>query len=560
VTVLDRVFGPPGTGKTTWLSRQCWNATGRYGADRVVVASLTRAAAHEVAGRDTGLPRDAVGTLHAHAFRALDRPPLAETPEGLKEWNAAARAGDQLSGGAARDPEWAAPEDLAAGGQAGTEADRLLADCGVLRARMTPLERWPGGGEQGRLAAFHRRWCDWKRAAGRVDFADLIETCLRDRVGLPQEPDVIFLDEAQDMSALEMALALQWGADADRLVTVGDPLQNLYEWRGSDPSAFTDPPAATERTLSQSHRVPGAVRDYAVAWAAPIGGPSIAYEPTSEAGDVRELAAATYRDPRPLADALRRDAADGQSAMALASCAYMLAPLVSALRDAGTPFHNPYRPASGAWNPLAGMQRLAALLALDPDCWGADAHVWTWREVWRWAEPLKAQGVFTRGGKGGLEGLAKQRAQFDGSDLGDRQCDPAALRSYLDPGAALAIGQGDLAWYEAHLLESWRKRMEFPLRVARREGLEALRETPRVIVGTVHSVKGGEADSVYVMPDLSQAAYHGPPGQAAARGWASGGEARHPTVRQFYVAFTRARHRLTLCGAATGMEVSWPRP
>ena len=33
--------------------------------------------------------RHRTATLHAHAYRALDKPPLAETPEGLKEWNAA---------------------------------------------------------------------------------------------------------------------------------------------------------------------------------------------------------------------------------------------------------------------------------------------------------------------------------------------------------------------------------------------------------------------------------------------------------------------------------------
>jgi hypothetical protein len=35
------------------------------------------------------IPDENVGTLHAHCYRALDRPKLAETPEGIRAWNEA---------------------------------------------------------------------------------------------------------------------------------------------------------------------------------------------------------------------------------------------------------------------------------------------------------------------------------------------------------------------------------------------------------------------------------------------------------------------------------------
>ena len=38
--------------------------------------------------------------------------------------------------------------------------------------------------------------------------------------------------------------------------------------------------------------------------------------------------------------------------MFLASCSYMLYPLVAILRKNGIPFHNPYRKTNGFWNPL----------------------------------------------------------------------------------------------------------------------------------------------------------------------------------------------------------------
>ena len=63
------VIGPPGTGKTTFLARQvervldrCAWITGQ--GSPVIVSSLTKTAAAEVAGRDTGLPDKAVATLH----------------------------------------------------------------------------------------------------------------------------------------------------------------------------------------------------------------------------------------------------------------------------------------------------------------------------------------------------------------------------------------------------------------------------------------------------------------------------------------------------------------
>jgi len=43
----------------------------------------------------------------------------------------------------------------------------------------------------------------------------------------------------------------------------------------------------------------------------------------------------------------------GQKVMFLASCSYMLQPMIQVLRKNGIPFHNPYRKANGFWNPSA---------------------------------------------------------------------------------------------------------------------------------------------------------------------------------------------------------------
>jgi len=66
---------------------------------------------------------------------------------------------------------------------------------------------------------------------------------------------------------------------------------------------------------------------------------------------------------------------------------------------------------------------------------------------------------------------------------------------------------------------------------------------PRVTIGTIHSVKGGEADHVYVFPDMSPAGMDN--------------SSTDSIVRMFYVAMTRAKKTLHLCRPSGGLCVYW---
>ena len=72
-----RIFGPPGTGKTTRLAtKSIPRAVEEFGPDRVVVASFTKGAAREIASRDIEVREDHVGTIHALCYRALGNPTI----------------------------------------------------------------------------------------------------------------------------------------------------------------------------------------------------------------------------------------------------------------------------------------------------------------------------------------------------------------------------------------------------------------------------------------------------------------------------------------------------
>lgn len=95
-----------------------------------------------------------------------------------------------------------------------------------------------------------------------------------------------------------------------------------------------------------------------------------------------------------------------------------------------------------------------------------------------------------------------------------------------------------IEWFEEHVMPSKAKFMQYPFNIAKKQGAAALLKDPTICVGTIHSVKGGQADSVYLLPDISR---------SGAREWMSQGDGRDGIVRTFYVGMTRAKQKLTFC-------------
>jgi DNA helicase II / ATP-dependent DNA helicase PcrA len=514
-----RLFGPPGTGKTTQLARWIQQTVERHGPDSLIVASFTRAAARELAGRHLPLDRERLGTLHHHARRALGNPEIVGR-EHLREWNAA-------------HPDWAlsdgwAAEELSDYADSQAYGNRGLARWNVQRAREPGVQP----ADAGRDRVFAQRWTAWKRERGLMDFTDLIEQALERAPAAPGEPLVGFFDEVQDFTALELALVRHWAARMQYVVLAGDDDQCIYQFKGSTPEAFLDPPvdADHKRVLEQSYRLPRAVHAYAEQWIGRLRRrePKV-YQPRDAEGQVRRI----YRrlDQADVLFPMIGEALETHDrVMVLVSCGYMFRVyednLLAALRGAGVPFHNPYCTQQRAWNPLRDdnrtVQRLLAYLR-DP---------WTGQDLARWAKLVKAEGVFHHGAKGDAEDL-------DETTPLERE----ALGEWLTDAALAGSAERSTRWLLEHATADAQKKLAYPLAVLRRGGVAALTAPPKLILGTIHSVKGGEADCVLLFPDLSPNAY-------LEGDWDA-------QIRQWYVGMTRAREALWL-GDGVWRQVALP--
>jgi hypothetical protein len=238
--------------------------------------------------------------------------------------------------------------------------------------------------------------------------------------------------------------------------------------------------------------------------------------------------------------------AQGKSIMFLASCSYMLNPILAVLRKNLIPFHNPYRKSNGFWSPLrissrrSAANRIVTLLAGHPR-FGQGHHNWNCAELALWLEWLRRDGVLHPGFKAALAALPEGEVTPAGLQT---VLEPASLAGLLGPfgGSPLDL----LTWWRDRLAPDFRKRVRFPADIAAVRGPKALRASPQIVVGTIHSVKGGQADVVYLFPDLSK---------AGNTQYQHHGSERDSVLRLFYVGATRARETLYICSGESAKTV-----
>lgn len=522
-----RIYGPPGCGKTTWLQTQVKQALGA-GMDptEISVLSFSRAAFREFSARlGDAVPEENLGTLHSMAYRAIGRPPIALSKEVVGTWNQQAPMHWHISPRVRSRTSVVDPLDPY--GEA-TEGDALYDRVVLLRNRLVPLERWP---EEELL--FWSEWQQFMHEQDVVDFPGMIERAAH-TISAPTNPQLLLVDEAQDLSPLQMRLVERWSHAAQQFAIIGDDDQAIYAFQGADGNAFLRMPVNGEIVLHQSYRIPARVQSLAEAISSRISfRVAKEYAPRSALGAVREIREGPESPHYALKDALEQ-VRQGRRVLFLAPARYMLDPLKTRLLELGLAYGNPYAPHRPEFNlfyhgegdNIPGWQRARGFVKKS----------WTGADVKLWVEYLRLEVFAARGQRERFETLAD-----------DEPFTPThPLWQAFTPTAAEALLARDVRWLRTNLLRKAPEGFRRALDVAERNPQVVLRGEAAVWVGTIHSVKGGEADVVYVWPGLTRLALQ---------------DEADVLHRMFYVSVTRARHEVVLLdsGASPG-SYPWPEP
>ena len=258
-----KVIGPPGTGKT----RRLLNEVQKYvkkgiPLNRIGYFAFTRKAAGEARDRylkvETHLSKKDIKhfqTLHSLAFNNL----------GLKEENVmqelnykriGEECGIQIS--------YASYETNSWNGIFSSNSEYLNL-INLARVRQTsPLEELDrnehlGKIERFKLDAIAKEIDDYKKTNGLIDFTDMLDKFLI-KGNVNNKFDVIFVDEAQDLSLIQWKMIEKIEKDNQCDVWVaGDDDQAIFGWAGADVDSFINW-KAEEIPLQQSERVPSEIQ------------------------------------------------------------------------------------------------------------------------------------------------------------------------------------------------------------------------------------------------------------------------------------------------------------
>jgi len=581
-----RVFGPPGTGKTTYLTKQIQRAFNEVGMNKVLVASFSKSAVQELISRNLSVKERKLirkqknfGTLHSIAYSLLSKEiKVVETPEYIEIFN---KKNPELS--ISLNNVQSDVLDETPSYSPKTQGDKLFNEMMLNRAKMIPIDEWRPA-----VRDFYYLWKDFTIDMGGYDFTGLIEFALNSNQMPINNILVGYFDEAQDFTRLELALIRKWGENFD-YVLVGDDDQCIYSFKGAKPEDFINPPIDNkqQKILTTSYRVPQVINDYATKWIQQVKTRQYKkYFSVEKEGEIRKINL-SLKNTTQLIQLAESYTKEGKSVMFLTTCAYQLIPLINKLKKEGIPYWNPYRRNRLDWNPLTYEdhegkltfgERISHFLKvrtrgkyfnklkpedfakvseemfqgilldsvdifeMDEDESFVDAYLlqnkyWTLFELKAWMDLIKD--VFKRGIVKELKEIEEDLdKELYGNDLKEK------FKSKTDLIAAL---QGDVNFIKRHLKSQWKKSSQYIFKILEKHdnNTDVLLQKPRIIVSTIHASKGGEADVVIVFPDLS------PVGMKEFKS--------NPDIfyRLFYVAFTRAKHSLLLGRMSSPYFVRW---
>ena len=255
------ILGPPGTGKTSTLLGLMEDELEKgTEPERIGFFTFTKKAVKE--GKERAMDKFNIGnkdlpffrTLHSLAFRQLGL-----TRESVVSRSDIIDLNEKLN---LRLTGRTTSDDGHVFGM--THDDRLAFIENLARMRNVSLEQQWHEVEDAvgwfELERFARGLRLFKEDRLLVDYTDMLEQFLKE--GDVPVLDVMFVDEAQDLSPLQWAVVRKLAEKATRIYVAGDDDQAIYKWAGADVDYLIQN-SKDALILKQSYRVPAAVHKVA---------------------------------------------------------------------------------------------------------------------------------------------------------------------------------------------------------------------------------------------------------------------------------------------------------
>jgi len=288
-THLTRLFGGPGSGKTTALLDRVEEILDADDVDisDILVVSYTRAAAAEIRERlaerldvDPRTLQGNVSTMHAKAYNMLNLSRGEVVGDKDKEEfcdDYGLEYEDEYSNSRRRTARSTTMGNkIIATSQWLQRTDRQVADWYDVPFQWNPEEvrlppeiddhamsgnkytpTWPSDDDRIDVPESIRAWRAYKGENELVGFADMLER-VKQRSLVPTV-DYLVIDEFQDISKLQFGVYEEWKPHMKRVLIAGDDDQVVYAWQGADPKLLLEETGTDDVILDTSHRLPSKI-------------------------------------------------------------------------------------------------------------------------------------------------------------------------------------------------------------------------------------------------------------------------------------------------------------
>ena len=302
----------------------------------------------------------------------------------------------------------------------------------------------------------------YKKEKGLKDFTDLLEQFIDKESH--NKFEVLFIDEAQDLSLLQWDMVRKIWNRAEKTYIAGDDDQAIFKWAGADVDHFIALKEEVDdiQTLDQSYRIPGGpIHELSQKIIGKVQNRfDKQYKPRTEIGILKRYS-----------DITQVDMSEGNW-LILSSANHFLNNVKEVCELRG--WYYQYKGINSI--------PLKLLLAINNwESWRKGCHLNT----------LEIKNIYEYLGTNVLPGFQKGKTLHSEEEYTLKECQK-------DYGLIT-----DNVWFEA--FEGLDPITETYIRNMRANG-ETLNKNPRIIMSTIHGAKGGEADKVLLMQDLTNAA------------------------------------------------------